>query len=96
MRVPFASSAHVRLRWEGPWPRCRAAELVDDALQVVHVLGDPGGHLGVVMTASLGGAHRDAGRKQLLDYVVAQVAFGSRLIRRLSSVRFGLAWASPA
>jgi len=65
-------------------------------LQVVHVLGDPGGHLGVVMTASLGGAHRDAGRKQLLDYVVAQVAFGSRLIRRLSSVRFGLAWASPA
>jgi len=58
------------------------------------VLGDPGGHLGVVTAASLGGAHGDAGREQLLDDVVAHVPFGCRLIRRLSSVQFGLAWPS--
>jgi len=94
--MPLGPSAQVRLRWEDPWLRHGAADLFDDPLQVVHVLGDPAGHLGVVTAASLGDAHRGAGREQLLDDVVAQVPFGSRLIRPLSSVWFGLAWPSPA
>jgi len=39
----------------------------------------------VVIAASLGDAHRDAHREQLLDDVVAQVPFGPRLTSRLSS-----------
>ena len=84
------------LRWDGWWGGKGAADLLDDALQVVHVLGDPAGHLGVVAAASLGGAHRHAGREQVLDDVVRPVPFRFRLSRRVSWLWFCRAWPSPA
>jgi hypothetical protein len=89
-------SVRSGLRWEGPRLWRDAADVFDDALQVVHVLGDPAGHLGVVAAASLGGAHRHAGREQVLDDVVKPVPYRFRLSRRVSWLWFCRAWPSPA
>jgi len=53
-----------------------AADLLDDALQVIHVFVDPGGYR-LVSAASLGGPQRRSDREQLPDDVVTQDAPGS-------------------
>ncbi len=91
-----ALSGEAGPRRDGWWGGKAAADLLDDALQVVHVLGEPAGHLGVVTAAALGAAHRQADREQLLDDVVAHVPFLLRRSVRLRWPWFGSARPSPA